>query len=72
MKQSVKTAERIHYEIDQAQKAVRELHNALGELDRGTLPHNLLQKAYDEKVKELNALKRTEYQVAEAPQLGGV
>jgi RNA polymerase-binding transcription factor DksA len=65
MKQSVRTADSIYHEIKQKEKDVQELADALNEVDRGTLPHRLLQEAYDAKVKELNQIKRTEYRLDE-------
>jgi len=65
MKQSVKTAKQIAAEIRGLEDQLKELDQALNELEDhfNTLPYNLIKRAYDDKERELNTAYNQKYVV---------
>ncbi|MGM0776950.1 MAG: hypothetical protein ACQEXE_10260 [Bacillota bacterium] len=61
MKHSVVTGGSIFNQIQKLTEEVNELGRALDELEQGTLPHRLLENAWEEKKKELSQAKYAEY-----------
>jgi prefoldin subunit 5 len=65
MKQSVKTAKQIAATLRGLEDQLKELDQALSELEdhKGTLPYKLIKNAYDDKEKELNKAYNEKYVV---------
>lgn len=63
MRQSIRTAKDIYSEISRLNDELREIGQGLDDLEdrQGSLPYNIVKKAYEEKKRELNKAERQEF-----------
>lgn len=64
MRISKRTGRDIWEDLNRTKGELSQLDKALGELKSGSLPYNILEKAYEEKQAQVNELMNAEYTVS--------